>query len=117
MIFVDALDECSHQNGTMDRFIAELSTLQLHAHVFVTSRFSPSPESRLSADYQLEIRASDADIHRYLDSRIHNEHRLGRLLGNNQALKDAMITQIINNADGMYVLSSIFAHLNAQIKI
>ncbi|KAK1763091.1 hypothetical protein QBC33DRAFT_550345 [Phialemonium atrogriseum] len=106
-IFVDALDECSRQNGNMDRFIAELSSLQRHAHLFVTSRFSPSPESRLKPELQMEIRASDADIKHYLNSRVRSEGRLGRLLANDADLQTTVVSQITSNAEGMFLLAQL----------
>jgi hypothetical protein len=69
-ILVDALDEAdSHQRA---RFVRGLFALQSESkvNIFATSRFIPEIVKEFASAPSLEIRASDADIEKYLDGRM-----------------------------------------------
>ncbi|GAB1312705.1 hypothetical protein MFIFM68171_02915 [Madurella fahalii] len=107
--FVDALDECSSQDGNMERFIAAIRSLQPMAHMIVTSRLSPSSLNAggLDANLVIEIKASDADIRRYLGDRMRNEERLSRLLWDDVSLRAAVADRITENTQGMFLLAQL----------
>ncbi|QYT05611.1 Ankyrin repeat protein [Trichoderma simmonsii] len=71
-IIVDALDECQEYSGCRARFISELSNLQKSsgANIFATSRFIPDIMDKLKGSIEVEIRAHDEDVRKYLESQI-----------------------------------------------
>jgi hypothetical protein len=100
-IIVDALDECSESNGSRDSFLAEIRKLQPDIHLLVTSRHLTSIEHEFEKAARVEIRASDEDIRRYLESRTERERRLLRHVNTDQDLKEAIVSTIVENAKGM----------------
>jgi hypothetical protein len=71
---VDALDECPISEGGRQVFTSELLVLQARAksNIFVTSRINPQIARELGSGHTcIEIRASDADVQRYLDSQVY----------------------------------------------
>ena len=71
-IILDALDECTDQNGTRGRLIDNLRELQKRANVrlMFTSRFNPEIEEKFTSDCKLEVRASNHDIRQYVASQL-----------------------------------------------
>ena len=100
-VLIDALDECLGSNGTRDSFIGEIRKLQLNTHLLVTSRPVLTIEREFEEAARLEIRASDEDVRRYLDSRINSEGRLLRLVKSDSVLQAAITDTIVENAKGM----------------
>ncbi|KAL6798507.1 ankyrin repeat-containing domain protein [Trichoderma sp. SZMC 28012] len=71
-IIVDALDECQESSGCRASFISELSNLQMRngVNIFATSRFIPDIRDRFKGSQEVEIRAHDEDVRKYLKSQI-----------------------------------------------
>lgn len=71
-IVVDALDECQVSDSCRPKFISEISSLQTKCvlNLFATSRFIPEITEKFKESVQLEIRASDQDVQRYLHGQI-----------------------------------------------
>jgi predicted ATPase len=71
-IIVDALDECQVSDDNRARFLSELFSLQTRheVNIFATSRPIPQIIDQFNGSVQLEIRAHDEDVRKYLDSRI-----------------------------------------------
>lgn len=70
-IVVDAVDECQESNNCRTRFIEALFSLQkCGANILATSRPLTDVTDRFDKRTWLEIRASDDDIHTYVDSQI-----------------------------------------------
>lgn len=71
-IVVDALDECEESSGCRMRFISELFNLQMSigVNILVTSRFIPDIRDKFKGSTEVEIRAHDEDVRKYLESRI-----------------------------------------------
>ncbi|KAL6819639.1 ankyrin repeat-containing domain protein [Trichoderma sp. SZMC 28015] len=71
-IIVDALDECQDASGCRARFISELSNLQKNngTNIFATSRFIPDIRDKFKGSKEVEIRARDEDVRKYLESQI-----------------------------------------------
>jgi NACHT domain len=102
-IVVDALDECTESNGTRNSFLAEIKKLQPSIHLLVTSRHISTIEHEFKDVACVEIRASDTDVRRYVDSRIRVETRLARLIKANPTLQENISSTIVKKAQGMYV--------------
>jgi hypothetical protein len=71
-IIVDALDECQVSDDSRARFLSELFSLQIRheVNIFATSRPIPQIIDQFNGSVQLEIRAHDEDVRKYLDGRI-----------------------------------------------
>ena len=72
-IIVDALDECPESNRTRKSFLAEIRKLQPTVHLLITSRHIPAIEREFETAAKIEIRASDEDVRKRLESRIESE--------------------------------------------
>jgi len=101
-VIIDALDECQISDGVRRILLSEILDLQAKtgANLFATSRFIPEIEKEFKRGLSLEIRASDEDVQRYLDSHM---FQLPSFVSNNLNLKEEIKTAIVNAADGMYV--------------
>jgi Cdc6-like AAA superfamily ATPase len=105
-IIVDALDECQVSNGCRIRFLSEIFNLQekRQASLFVTSRFIPEFDEKFKESMRLEIRASNQDVRRYLDSRM---SQLPGCVLRSLELQNEIKAEIIKAVHGMYVISYI----------
>jgi hypothetical protein len=105
-IIVDALDECQVSDGCRIAFLSEIFTLQekCQASLFATSRFIPEINEKFKESMQLEIRASDQDVRKYLDGHM---SQLPRCVLRSSELQDEIKAEIIKAVDGMYVTSYI----------
>jgi ankyrin repeat protein len=104
-IIVDALDECRVSDGDRKQLLLQIFDIQVRtgASLFATSRFIPEIEKEFKGrSAQLEIRASDEDLQRYLDGHM---LRLPSFVSRSPDLQKEVKIAIINAANGMYVLS------------
>ena len=101
-ILIDALDECRSSEGVRSKFIMEMFNLQAKTglKLFATSRFIPDIEEEFKSRgaIQLEIRASDKDVQRYLDGHI---LQLPSCIQEDHELQKKISSAIIKAADGM----------------
>ena len=106
-ILVDAIDECSKSNGTRDTVLTTLENLlgSPNRRLIMTSRHITGIKTCFADVVYLEIRASDANIRKYLETRIPKESRLARDISKNAALQESIVRTIIDKAEGMYVLN------------
>src|SRR5205807_1668042 len=97
-IVVDALDECRCRTG----FLTEVFNLQAKCgvHLFATSRFILEITEVFKSSTSLEIRATRADVERYLEGHI---QQLPSFVQRNQQLQEEIKTGISEAVDGMYV--------------
>lgn len=100
-IVVDALDECSEVDGTRAKLLALLRTLSNTVNLLVTSRDLPSIATEFCETKRLEIYASDDDVRRYIENRIHREPRLAKHVDGHPAIQDEIVEKIIENVRGM----------------
>ncbi|KAG0647605.1 Ankyrin repeat domain-containing [Hyphodiscus hymeniophilus] len=111
-IVVNALDECQVKDGCRPRFISNI--LDLHsecgANILTTSRFVPDITELFKNAHQLEIRASEEDVRRYVDGHI---LRLSRCVLRSVELQEKIKTRIIETVDGMFLLAQL--HLGSLI--
>jgi hypothetical protein len=106
-VVVDALDECSDRDGTRSRLLAKLRDLQREAdvHLMVTSRCIPDIENEFRLVPTLEVRASDADVKRFVEGHI---YRLPRCIQRDNELQGFMEDKIVEAVDGMLVLRVLY---------
>lgn len=78
--------------------------MQPHLRLLITSRPNVKHLALKFDDaLQLEIRASDSDIKRYLESEIEKRERLRVILKTKPSLRDLLINIILQKAEGMSV--------------
>ena len=99
-IIVDALDECSEDEGNRREFVAGLKDIASDARLLITSRPVGSIEEYMSNVCRIEIRANDGDVTTYLAAQIERHDRLSRFCRDLE-LKKAIIEGIREKASGM----------------
>ncbi|KAL2689263.1 hypothetical protein Neosp_003315 [[Neocosmospora] mangrovei] len=100
-LLVDALDECQASDGSRAELLRELFALQksCSTSLFMTSRIIPDIQENFTGNtIELEIRASDEDVDRYLDSRVDS---LSKVVRNNPKLREDIKTKLIRAVNGM----------------
>jgi hypothetical protein len=102
-IVIDALDECSENDGIREGFLGEVRKLLPNICLLVTSRPIANLEHEFENATHLEIHASDEDIKRYLEAQIERQPQLARHIKADPTLRDAILNNIIKKANGMYV--------------
>ncbi|KAH0565067.1 hypothetical protein GP486_001549 [Trichoglossum hirsutum] len=106
-IVVDALDECQVSD---DSFLSMIFDLQgkCGANLFATSRFVPEITEKFKRSKLVEIRASNEDVRRYLDGHM---SQLAAYLRRSPDLQEEIKTEIVKEADGMFLLAQL--HLDS----
>ena len=100
-IVVDTLDECQASNGDWRKFFSVIFSLQekVSTNILATSRFVPEIEKEFNKrDSQIEIRATEEDLRRFLDNRV---GELLPFISQKPGLVTDIKTAIVNAADGM----------------
>jgi hypothetical protein len=105
-IIIDALDECQVSNSCRTTFLLEMFSLQAKygINLFITSRYIPEITERFNGSLQLDIRASNQDVQRYLDG--HMSQLPGCVL-RSLDLQNEIRSEIINAVKGMCVVLGI----------
>ena len=106
-IIIDALDECQVSNGCRRRFLSDVVNLQANcqSNIFATSRHIPEIKETFPAGMQLEIKASEQDVQKYLDGHMSG---LPGCVQRSLELQDEIRAEIIRAVQGMYVIYHIF---------
>jgi hypothetical protein len=105
------LDECTERDGTRNKLIKELQ-FPTNLHLLCTSRNHGDIAESFAGASRLEIRASTADMKKYLQVRIKEEAHLAGFCQEDKSLQGTIIDKLIEKADGMYVcLISYALHL------
>ena len=106
-IIVDALDECTNENGTRSQLLDKLCALQsdFDVRLLATSRLLPQVQCLFDCADMLEIRASEEDIKRYVNGQI---YRLPRCIKRDSELQEEILIAIIAAVDGMFVCQWLF---------
>lgn len=101
-IIIDALDECQTSDGCREQFLSMVFDFQAISNVnlFATSRHIPDIEERFEESLRLEIRASEEDIHKYLDIRMQHG-QLPRFVRDDLTLREEISANIVKAVDGM----------------
>jgi Cdc6-like AAA superfamily ATPase len=99
-IVVDALDECTNQDGERDRLIAKLRELQHGSdiHLMVTARFVPDIEQQFRSASKLEVRASNEDVRLYIAGQM---YRLPKCIQYDEEMKNLVQRKLVIAVDGM----------------
>ncbi|MCJ1263487.1 hypothetical protein MMC22_003357 [Lobaria immixta] len=109
-VVVDALDECSTENQVRQDLLSKLFALQTShtVNLMFTSRHIPDIMREFQKCLQLEIRASEEDVRRYLDGQI---FRLASCVRRNNDLQEAIKGSIVKAVDGIFLLAQL--HLDS----
>jgi len=101
-LILDALDECSYQDGIHSWLLVKFRELQKEAdlRIMVTSRFLHDIEKEFKSTTRLEIRANDIDVRRFIEGQI---YRLPNCVQRDEALQDFVKEKIVEAVDGMLV--------------
>ena len=97
-VVIDALDEC--EPAYRLRLLTELKAFQPKVKLMVTSRFFDAFGADMGIDTDVEIRASDDDIKRFVQERVSTTPRLGRWIAADpslQAMIEAKVTEAAQN--------------------
>ncbi|KIW35343.1 uncharacterized protein PV07_02044 [Cladophialophora immunda] len=113
-IIIDALDECTEDNGTRRSFLDEIQKLQPNVHLLITSRHSATIQLGSESLTHIEIHASDRDIARYLENRIENAHRLVLHVRKDPSLENTIVRTISEKVKGMFLLAQLHMDRLAQ---
>jgi hypothetical protein len=99
-IVVDALDECTDQDGIRSRLVEKLRDLQAKTNVrlLFTSRFIPEITEKFRSDPILEVRASEEDVKRFVAGQI---PRLPSCIRRDYELTRMIQSKISEAIDGM----------------
>jgi NACHT domain len=101
---IDALDESTTTDGTRQRLLSEMFRLQSLDHIstnlLITSRFIPEDIGRRQDHIEIEIRAKNEDVEKYIKGQI---PRLPSCVSKRSDLQDAIKVAIFEAADGMSV--------------
>ena len=98
---IDALDECSEENGTRKALLAELRKLQPAVNILLTSRHIPTIERLLQDAACIEIQASHKDIKNYVEERISSSDRLAKYVEKSPDLRNKVLENVSEKAKGM----------------
>ncbi|EWZ86326.1 hypothetical protein NW765_001371 [Fusarium oxysporum] len=111
-VVVDALDECQSSGNLGAKFLSELFRLQhkRRVNLFATSRFIPEIQNAFNDNgaIQVDIRASDNDIHTYIVSVL---SMMPGCVRRSSQLQSEIITTILGAVNGMFLLAQIYATL------
>ncbi|KAI9369796.1 hypothetical protein BJX61DRAFT_125537 [Aspergillus egyptiacus] len=101
-IVVDALDELVNSTSSPKQLIREISALQekSRVNVFATSRLVPEISGEFKQSTLVDIRATEEDVARFLDSHI---KELPAFVAETPGLESEIKTGIISTTDGMLV--------------
>lgn len=99
-IIIDALDECTDEDGTRNVLLSEIRSIQIQTDVrlMVTSRPITSITKSFEDDLCLEIYASNEDVEQYLEGRMLRQST--RIL-QKPDLRQLISKSILENIDGM----------------
>lgn len=100
-IVVDALNECSANNGTQENIINVLSRLSPSTHIMLTSQSDVAVVEKIPNAVQLEIQAANTDIAAYIETRLEEDSLLRRHIRGDTELKALITTRLVQNAKGL----------------
>ena len=98
-VVIDALDEC--EPAYRIRLLTELKALQPKMKLMVTSRFFDAFGADMGIDTDVEIRATDDDIKRFVQERVSTTPRLVRWIAADPSLQAMIETKVTEAAQNM----------------
>ncbi|KAJ7444203.1 hypothetical protein FB451DRAFT_1568475 [Mycena latifolia] len=102
---IDALDE--YPENYRHRFLKYLGTLGPKVNIMMTSRPHINLDSQLPNLKTIEIRATEDDIHKYVNAQIQNSARLSKHIHTRPELCNEIQAKIGENAKGMFLLAKL----------
>ncbi|KAK4696453.1 hypothetical protein P7C71_g1460, partial [Lecanoromycetidae sp. Uapishka_2] len=101
-IIIDAVDECDHYHQTRQKLLRRLLSIQARssANLLITTRPDPSIVSEFIDTPRLEVRASEADIRKYVQE---DMNRLPPCVQEDSGLQLKILDGLVKSVDGMYV--------------
>lgn len=101
-LVIDALDECPDDDGRRQVVLSKIRAIQAVGtiNLMITSRFIPKIAQEFQKSIQLEVRASDDDVHRYLEGQM---FRMVRSVKRDVRLQETIKNSIAGAVNGMYV--------------
>jgi hypothetical protein len=103
-VVVDALDE--YPEDLRHLLLDHLAALSPTVNLMITSRPHINLEAAFPHILRLEIRATEGDIRRYVDTQIMRSPRLSKHARTRPELTNEIQSEIISNVQGMYVSAS-----------
>ncbi|KAL3496633.1 hypothetical protein BJX62DRAFT_250414, partial [Aspergillus germanicus] len=105
-IVVDALDELLTSESPPKQLVREIFALQEKSgiNIFATSRYVPEIAGEFKQSIQIDVRAAEDDVARFLDSHIGD---LPAFVSETPGLEDEIKTGIITAIDGMFLLAKL----------
>jgi hypothetical protein len=99
-VVLDALDECSERDGTRSQLLRICRNLQkiTDLHLMTTSRDIPDIVQEFKDTPRVEVRASNADLKRYV---MGNVDRFSKFVRRNSDLQELVQNKVAEAADGM----------------
>jgi hypothetical protein len=106
-IIIDALDECSADNGTRSQFLEYIRALQSNPKVrfMITSRHIPDIVEDFKDASNIEVSAHNQDVRLFLAGQI---SRLPKCVQRDAKLQEAVQDRIVGAIDGMYEILSFY---------
>ncbi|KAL9082941.1 MAG: hypothetical protein Q9165_008722 [Trypethelium subeluteriae] len=103
-IVIDALDECSDQDGSCTVLLETLFDLRYDGdlRLMCTSRYMPEITGKFKGCLLQDIQALDADIEDFVQAQFSSLHRCIR---NDAQLQHKIKKEIVTNAAGMFLLA------------
>ena len=98
-LVLDALDECTEE--TRSDIVLEIHRLPPNLSFLCTSRFAPDIEDIFGNTPQVEIRAHDEDVRKFLQAQLQREGRLKRHVDAEFNLRDEIVDTIVLKVQGM----------------
>jgi hypothetical protein len=101
-VVVDSLDECPDRKGTRSRILRKIRDLQKETdlHLMVTSRFIPEIVEEFKHAPRLEVRATAADVRRFVAGKM---YELPKCIQRDKKLQELVQDTITQAMDGMLV--------------
>lgn len=97
-VVVDALDECS--DSTRPLFLDHLRDLQTDSDIrlMATSRLIPDIGDQFKEALRLEVRATNADVRRFISGRM---YQMPRCIRQDPSLQNGVKAELVRSVDGM----------------
>ncbi|KAJ7476790.1 hypothetical protein FB451DRAFT_1366381 [Mycena latifolia] len=110
-IVIDAVDEYPDHHRHL--FLKYLVNLLPQTSILMTSRPHINLEAQFPNVKTIEIRATEQDLQKYLDTQIQDSVRLSKHIQTRPKLRDEILSKIVENAKGMFLLAKL--HIQSLI--
>lgn len=105
-VILDALDECQNFHRYLSTLLFQVEGLRASTklNLFATSRPIPDIEILFEKHIKQEIRASDEDVHNYIEGHIAH---FPKFVLRDQCLQDQIKDELVQTVEGMYEFANI----------